>query len=586
MPSIHETIYPTLSSRYSDKALHLNFTPTAADIAFVKSHAKQAQPQMFLLVMLKVTQHLHYIPQPEDIPYPVVKYIGSAFSENRSIQKKQLGAYRRTGTFLRHCRLLRNYLSLETHDKKRSAFCEEVGVSLAGIKDNLVDIINALIESLIKNHFELPAFSKLEKLARRCRQIANEDLYHQICQTLSKDQVSYIASLFDVKDQEHESPWQRLKQEPEKPTVGHIREFLDHLSWLKAKAELLPSIESMPVSKRDHFRYEAMALHSSDMRNMKSSKRHALAVVLVKTQLAQAYDDLTNMLVRVISDLENEGKQNFQADLFEPRNRADGLITQFRELLNVYQSTAEIKRASIRLEKIDAAFATFPDELLSSCDSHLALVANDERPHIVAAYNKKRKLLFEIYEQLPIEVDNSFHQFLTLGNSLFDHYHRSPKATQLAIKVDDAVLELLPNGWEAMIFPDDKYDSVHRFSLEAAWFLALRSQLKTFNCYVVGGLEYGDPNQQLITWEEYPELAREYEEQSGIPVEGHELTKYLKAELNEISRKTDENFPNIQGAHIKDDKLVLQRAYTRYKKRYPRRPAQCHQTENAESQYH
>jgi hypothetical protein len=77
--------------------------------------------------------------------------------------------------------------------------------------------------------------------------------------------------------------------------------FWRNLSWLKTCAEPLPSIESLSVSKRDHFRYEAMSLHSSDMREMKPTKRHALAVVLVNTQLAQAYDDLADLLTRVIS---------------------------------------------------------------------------------------------------------------------------------------------------------------------------------------------------------------------------------------------------------------------------------------------
>ncbi|MCP4256875.1 MAG: Tn3 family transposase [Ketobacter sp.] len=565
MPDIHETIYPTLSSRYSDKVLHLNFTPTAADIAFVKSHAKQAQPQTFLLIMLKVTQHLHYIPSPEDIPYTVVKYVANTFIEHRVLQKQHLSAYQRTGTYNRHCRLLRNYLNLETHDQKRSDFCEDIGVSLAEIKDSLVDIINALIEALITHQFELPAFSTIERIARRCRHVANENLYHHICQNLSDQQIDYIASLFEVQNEVHKSPWQRLKQEPDKPSVGHIRTFLDHLAWLKDCAGRLPSIESLPVSKREHFRYEAMALHSSDMRDIKSRKRHALAVVLVNTQLAQAYDDLTDMLRRVIGDVENEGKQSFQSDLFESRNRANGLITQFRDILDAYQSSVDIKRASLRLEKIDAAFSAPPDELLNSCDTHLALVANNELPHVVSAFSRKRKLIFKIYENLPIQVDPSCHRLLELGNQLLDNYRASPNATQVSIQIHDEVHEFLPRGWDSMIFPDGEDGTIHRISLEAAWFIALKAQLKTFNCYVVGGQKYGNPNHELISWEEYPELAQQYEALSDIPIEGRELVKHLKDELATISRETDEKFPNIQGAHIKDDQLVIQRAYTKYK---------------------
>jgi TnpA family transposase len=565
MPLIQDTIFPILSNRYSNKALHINFTPSASDIAFAKSNAKQLQPQAFLLIMLKVTQHLHYVLLPEDVPYSVVKYVSNAFNQHRVLQKKQFLEYQRSGTFTRHCKLLREYLNLNDHDPKRTAYCEEIGIPLASSKDSLVDIINALIEALVKQGFELPAFSKLERLARYCRLQANEKLYSDICQDLSDDQISHISSLFEVKPDDHISPWQWLKQEPNKPTLGNIREFLAHISWLKTCAEPLPSIKSLSVSKRNHFRYEAMSLHSSDMREMKPTKRHALAVVLVNTQLAQAYDDLADQLTRVISDVEQDGKKSFQADLFDSRDRANELIAQFREVLDAYESGADIQRASIRLEKIEAAFATPPVELLTSCDSHLASVANDERPHIVNAYSKKRKLLFEIFEQLPIEVDASCRQFLALGNRLFAEYQSAPKEQQLTIDIHDDALDLLPSGWDVMIFPEDVQGIVNRFSLEAAWFLALKAQLKTFNCYVIGGQKYGDPNQQLISWDEYAELAAEYEDLSEIPTDGHALVKHLKAELADIARKTDDNFPNIKGALIQDDKLVLRRAYTKYK---------------------
>lgn len=565
MPDLHETIYPTLSARYSDKVLNNNFMPTATDIAFVKSHAKQSQPQTTLLVMLKVTQHLHYIPQPEDIPYTLVKFITNAFSEHQTLQKRQLLTYQKSGTFKRHCGLLRDYLKLKTCEQERTGFCNSMGIPLAEVKDSLVDIINALIEALINEQFELPAFSSLERMARRYRKSANENLYNEICQDLSTEQINHIASFFETSKNKNESDWQRLKQEPDKPTVSHIRDFLVHLTWLEKVAKLLPPIDHLPVSKRDHFRYEAMALHSSDMRRLKTSKRHALAIVLANTQLGQAYDDLTDMLVRVVNDIENEGKQQFQTELVETRDRAQNLITEFRHLLDVYQSSSDIKQPKLRLEKIDAAFTTPPEELLTSCDAHLTLVANDERPYVASAFQKKRKLLFEVLARLPFQVDNTCQKFKDLGDSLQAFYEASTTALQIDLDLDEEACEFLPNGWMALITPEKNDHLVNRIPLEAAWFLALREQLKTLNCFVEGAQKYGDTNLQLISWEEYPELAQEYEEHSDIPVDGKLLVKHLKKELASLSRETDERFPDLDGVHIKDDQLVLQRAYTKYK---------------------
>lgn len=89
MPAISETIYPVLLSKYTDKALEINLKPTAADLAFVRSKAKQRKNQCVLLVMLMVSNYLHYIPKLSDVPYALIKYI-SSFLGQVVLHKKTL----------------------------------------------------------------------------------------------------------------------------------------------------------------------------------------------------------------------------------------------------------------------------------------------------------------------------------------------------------------------------------------------------------------------------------------------------------------------------------------------------------------
>lgn len=62
------------------------------------------------------------------------------------------------------------------------------------------------------------------------------------------------------------SGWQQLKHDPKKPTNTEVRQYLEHLQWLKSWATQLPAISHIPVVKRSQFVHEARALDVADMR--------------------------------------------------------------------------------------------------------------------------------------------------------------------------------------------------------------------------------------------------------------------------------------------------------------------------------
>lgn len=100
----------------------------------------------------------------------------------------------------------------------------------------------------------------------------------------------------------------------------------DGISLVTRSGLQCPSIEKLSQSKREQFRYEALALHSCDMRELKCSKRLALAITLIQTQWAQSLDDLTEMLCKLIADLETEGRLAYQEEILENQGRADQLV--------------------------------------------------------------------------------------------------------------------------------------------------------------------------------------------------------------------------------------------------------------------
>lgn len=561
--NLQETIYPLLTQRLSEKNLKLNFTPTEADKAFVNQNTRNATNRTILLVMLKVTQYLRYVPPPSDIPYSIIKYISGCSDSHVMLQKQQLSEYENSGSHKRQAKLIRDYLQLEYQHNKIIAYCETVGVELAQTKENLVDILNALIESLIRESYELPAFTTLERLARQCRVRANELLYAQINQRLAPEDIASIQMLFSKTGDDTFSGWQRLKKQTDKPTPQNIQEFLDHLAWLKALAASLPSLHHLPVAKRQQFRDEAMALHSSDMRELKQDKCLTLAVALIQTQLTQALDDLGDIFIKTVQDVENKGQLAYQQYYFENRGQADQLIEQFQALLKAYQQAPD---DDSKMAAVDALLVENIDALLQACNQHLARSQGNERPFIVAAYMGKRRLLFKILAALPLEVDPAYQRLIEMGEFLKALYEAHGEES-IAITADQLDLNAFSAGWREMIVADPQKEqwTINRFCLEIAWLIHVKEQLKTFHCFIANSEKHGNANEQMISLDEYPELAAEYEQLTGIPSDGHVLAQRLKDELKLLSHSVDDKFPQVTGARLnKDGKLILKPAYINY----------------------
>ena len=68
--------------------------------------------------------------------------------------------------------------------------------------NNLADLINAALETLLAQHCELPAFSTLDRMARRIRTLVNGSIYRTILVNLSEDEQQALSRLL----QQEESP--------------------------------------------------------------------------------------------------------------------------------------------------------------------------------------------------------------------------------------------------------------------------------------------------------------------------------------------------------------------------------------------
>ena len=207
----------------------------------------------------------------------------------------------------------------------------KASVDAARVRDDLVDIINAAIEELVRQRYELPAFSTLLRCARHARATVNQGYYTQIAQALMAETRERLQALFVRQPEERHTPWERVKTEPQRPTLQHMRAFLHHLQWLQVQSDGTAVFTEIPDVKVRQFAAEARALNAAAMQALQPTKQLALVAALVHRQVARALDDIAEMFIRRVQRMHAKAKDALQRYQADDAHNTDALIALLRE---------------------------------------------------------------------------------------------------------------------------------------------------------------------------------------------------------------------------------------------------------------
>lgn len=298
MPSIQDTAYPRLKTNLSQKELDAIYTPTIEELDLAARVTKGRVTNLGFLVLLKVFQRLGYTVWISEVPTAIISHIVKV--SHLSVSSSELAGYDASITRKRHIQVIREYLNLQPY-KATAQQTAQAAMEFAVLsKHDLVDLINIAIEELVRQRYELPGFTTLERLARSVRSTANKILFNQVFQNLSAAERVEIDALFEVEAETSTSSWSRLKQDPGRPSVMHLQALIHQLEWLKPRQIATRVLLDLPEVKLKHFAEEAMQLDAGRMKELEVQKRYTLAAILLKTQYAQTLDDLSEMFIRQI----------------------------------------------------------------------------------------------------------------------------------------------------------------------------------------------------------------------------------------------------------------------------------------------
>jgi uncharacterized protein DUF4158 len=398
MTNIHETAYPISPAEPSAAELKASFIPTTAEMRFGRRQSRQESTAVLIMVQLKLLQRLGYFPMLSDVPHIIIDHLSAAF-RIRSLPRTRISRYDRSGTRARHQKLLRAYVDIRQLNAGATQWLTTLASESAQTKVELPDIVNVLIEELIRRRYELPPLAGLLRIATQARSEIHETIYRAITDGLDDSLIARIDALFVV--HAGKSGWDEVKCEPKRPAARAIASFLKHIQGMRKLADGLQAVPTMlSVSKRAQLVIEARALGVAEFRSLKASKRYALAVLFIQAQLQKALDDVTEIFIKVMRKFEASAKTRLQQYHVAHADALEGLVGQFRDMLQILQDEGIPERR--RLAIIRESLGDDPGSALVRCNEHIAYAGNFDLPFMLVPYRQQRSLLFQCLDILPL----------------------------------------------------------------------------------------------------------------------------------------------------------------------------------------
>lgn len=563
MTAIHETAYPRLKPNPTPTELEKNFKPTFDEIMLMENSTRSASVinKLGFMVILKCYQCLGYAINLKDVPEAIIGYVSNAVGGS---DNPVLTGYAPSSK-KRHRKIILQFLNISDDEHKQRDYMKQSALKSAVFKEGLVDIINDMIETLVKERFELPGFTTLERMARAARALTSTKLYERITAKLGDESKIFLDTLFDtaLAPDNATTRWAYLKQEMKAPTTQNVKNFIENLTQLKDWRSKAPApIDEIPAHRLEQLIEEATALDSSDMKDLRQDKRYALAITMLQFKLANGLDSIASVLIRWMRKMRHEASQELDAYTLTKKNETDRLV---EILYNVLSASMVTGSHAERLNAIEKNFPEDKEGSITQCEQYLAHSGNNYLPFMVKLYQNKRYVLFQLLEQLTLcsaSQDKSLEQAAS-----FIIKHRQSKQKMIPIVANNFdQLSWLSDKWFNFVTNNKRHDEimvVNKKHFEMAVFNALADEIHCADMFLEGANHYDDPNKQLMTWEEFYAGVDNYCGLIQQPSKPSEFIKSLQDQHFEAALQTDSGFLANEYLSLENGEPVLKRAVTK-----------------------
>jgi TnpA family transposase len=570
MTLVDRTAYPKFKQFPDPKELAELYTPTETEIKLVKSKTKSHEGFLCFMVMLKSFQRLGYFPHPELVPIAVIKHLRSYLKLQDWV--KAIPSERQRYNYQN---AIREYLGVKQYDKPAQRLIAIAIAISAEVKDHPADLINVAIEELVKERYELPAFSTLDRLVGHIRASVNNRLFSRISTGLSQVEQIYLDQLLSADTLESTATLNLLKSPPKSATLSGVRQLQTKFDALMTFGDAKRLLESIARTKIRYFAAQGRALDISEFQDINLPKRRTLLLCLLYEAQIKTRDHLVEMFIKRILKIQNNAKLRLKELRDKHLTETSELLATFAEVLKVSKEAtcATSNSESTPLESPSsipvADFAALGEQVQSILDEHggtellltkyeeiAAYNTNNHLPLMWRFYSPNRKVLFNLVRSLDINSTSADESVLDALKFVLDNEHKRGK--YLPFDID---LDFISSNWRNLVVLEvDGTELLVRRQLEICVFSYLATEFKTGDACVVGSESYADFREQLLTHSECEPLISEYCRQLGFPDNASDFVEHLRVLLTQVATDVDEICSDGKQVTInKDGEPVLKR---------------------------
>lgn len=387
MASIERTAYPRFKRYYTPNELKNIYTPTTDEKLFATEHTRNDNNNLNLLVALKSFQRLGYFPILSQIPLSIINHIKTVLS----LSKELTIGYVNQRTYHRHQKLVREKIKVKKFDKNAQEYLEIKVKEKAYLMGNPADLINVAIEELVKERYELPSFSFLEREIARIRTLVHSLIYEQVNNQLSPEYKETLNSLLLIHPVEQRSPYNQLKKVTKKATRNHLNDLLVHQKWLNTLGKVEQFLSEINKSLIDYFASVANSLDASELKDINEPKRLTLLLCLIHRKQEKTWDDLGEMFLKRMKKIQNLAELELQKQKEKQQEITEKLISAFGEILILFglEKNESENQNEILFNQIYSVVKTYGgyEQLLEEYQAINAYKGNNYLPFIWRFYN-------------------------------------------------------------------------------------------------------------------------------------------------------------------------------------------------------
>ena len=433
--------------------------------------------------------------------------------------------------------MIRTYLNVRSYLQGGKEIATKVAMESAKVHNYPADIINRVLEELMRKRYELPAYSQIDRLVKQTRYRANEEIFNRVRIQLP-DKIKKKFNKLTMSATR--TAYNKLKELPKSTTIKHFKELLDHLNWLESFGSMADYLKDISQIKLKHFAGEAKSLDASDMRNILEAKRYTLIVCLVNDMQRQAKDHLSIMFIKHMRKSEEKAKKKL-ADLREDnKGKTKNLLMLLSDIVITIGKKITPKRIKTVRKKLSENGGR--ETILSDCEQAIAYHTDNHFPLVWRSLRGSRQVLFSLLRTLNIQSSTQDDALIKAKEFLLSH--ANSKKEMLPGNVD---ISFAPKQWQKLILQKDgKTRWFVRRYFEACVFICLANELRATDLYVNGSASYADFRDQLTPWETCKPLVPDYCQNLNIAQDGKDAVIQLRKMLADKSNEIDKRYPKIK----------------------------------------